>query len=66
MIMDERSLQDDTVLLVSAAIDAPVETVRPSFEASAQAIVLYLTGHRGIEEDSESVAEEEDGVYHGR
>ncbi|CAD0100466.1 unnamed protein product [Aureobasidium mustum] len=65
MIMDERSLRDDTVLLVSAGIEAPVEMVRATFGASAQAIVLYLTGHRGIEEDSESAAEEEDGVYHG-
>ena len=66
MIMDERSLQDDTVLLVSAGIEAPVETVRATFGASAQAIVLYLTGHRGIEEDIESAEQEEDGVYHGR
>jgi hypothetical protein len=66
MIMDERSLQDDTVLLVTASIDAPVYTVRATFEASAQAIVLYLTGHRGIEEDIDSAAEEEDGIYHGR
>ncbi|KAI5198001.1 hypothetical protein E4T39_07007 [Aureobasidium subglaciale] len=66
MIMDERSLQDDTVLLVTAGIDEPVSTVRASFGASAQAIVLYLTGHRGIEEDVESAAQEKDGVYHGR
>ncbi|KAG9524255.1 purine and uridine phosphorylase, partial [Aureobasidium melanogenum] len=66
IIMDERSLQDDTVLLVTAGIDAPVYTVRATFEASAQAIVLYFTGHRGIEEDIDSAAEEEDGVYHGQ
>ncbi|KAH0134357.1 hypothetical protein KCU66_g945, partial [Aureobasidium melanogenum] len=66
MIMDERSLQDDTVLLVTAGIDAPVYTVRATFGASAQAIVLYLTGHRGIEEDIESASQEDDGVYHGR
>ncbi|CAD0096260.1 unnamed protein product, partial [Aureobasidium vineae] len=66
MIMDQRSLQDDTVLLVTAGIDEPVYTVRASFGASAQAIVLYPTGHRGIEEDVESAAQEEDEVYHGR
>ncbi|KAI5205235.1 hypothetical protein E4T42_09398 [Aureobasidium subglaciale] len=66
IIMDERSLQDDTVLLVTAGLDEPVNTVRATFGASAQAIVLYLTGHRGIEEDIESAAQEEDGVYHGR
>lgn len=66
MIMDERSQKDDTVLLVSAGIEAPVYTVRASFGASAQAIVLYLTGHRGIEEDIESAEEEGDGVYRGQ
>ncbi|KAH0046411.1 hypothetical protein KCU78_g63, partial [Aureobasidium melanogenum] len=62
MIMDERSLQDDTVLLVTAGIDAPVYTVRATFGASAQAIVLYLAGHRGIEEDIESASQEDDGT----
>lgn len=66
MIMDERSRKDDTVLLVSAGIESPVYTVRASFGASAQAIVLYLTGHRGIEEDIENAEEEEDGVYRGQ
>lgn len=50
---------------MTAGIEQPVYTVRASFGASAQAIVLYLTGHRGIEEDIESAAEEEDGIYHG-
>ncbi|KEQ70034.1 hypothetical protein M436DRAFT_54942, partial [Aureobasidium namibiae CBS 147.97] len=66
MIMVERPQKDDTVLLVSAVIEAPVCTVRATFEASAQAIVLCLTGHRGIEEDIESAEGKEDGVYHGR
>lgn len=64
IIMDERSKQDHTVLLVNA--EEPLQTVRATFEASAQSIVLYLTGHRGIEEDIESAAKEKDNVYHGR
>jgi hypothetical protein len=72
-IMDERSAQDHTVLLVSAdSSNATSETegwefgtIRATFQASGQALVLYLTGHSSVEEDSERAQREGDNVYRG-
>jgi hypothetical protein len=65
IVMDERTLRDDTVLLVVKVPDSPLEMVRAAFEPSAQSIILYHTGHRGIEEDREMAAENKDNVYRG-
>jgi hypothetical protein len=69
-IMDERSTQDDTVLLVCAERDLGGEhevlampTVRATFQASGTALVLYEMGHSSVEEDAERAAREEDNVY---
>jgi hypothetical protein len=71
-IMDERSTQDDTVLLVCAEKDLGGEnevlampTVRATFQASATALVLYETGHSSVAEDAERAAREKDDVYRG-
>jgi len=72
IVMDERSAQDDTVLLVcverddggeNEVLDMP--TLRASFECSAQQLMLYSIGHCGIEEDVMTVAEGKDDVYRG-
>ena len=72
IIMDERSAQDDTALLVcverddggkNGVLDMP--TLRASFECSAQQLMLYSIGHCGIEEDGITVAEGEDDVHRG-
>lgn len=66
IIMDERSTQDDTVLLVCADEDEPVHTVRATFEVSADEVTLYLTGHGSAEEDAERALQEHDNVFRGR
>jgi hypothetical protein len=72
-IMDERSIQDDTVLLVCAQRDLGGEhevlamsTIRATFQASGTALILYETGHSSVEEDAERAAREEDNVYRGQ
>jgi hypothetical protein len=71
-IMDERSSQDDTVLLVYAEKDSDEEnedralpTLRATFHASGTALMLYHSGHSSVEEDVERAASERDGVYRG-
>jgi hypothetical protein len=65
IVMDERTLRDDTVLLVVKVPDSPLKMVRAAFEPSAQSIILYHTGHRGIEENQDMAAEDKDTVYRG-
>jgi hypothetical protein len=64
IIMNERSIRDDTVLLVSAGDEEnwPLKSVRASFAVSAERLVCYLSGHMGIEEDAEDATETADGV----
>lgn len=70
-IMDERSTQDDTVLLVCASVDLDAEnelsiqTIRASFQASVLALMLYETGHSSVEEDEERAERAGDSVYRG-
>lgn len=72
-ILDERSTQDNTVLLVTAARNLGGEhevlawhTVRATFQACALALMLYETGHSSVGEDAERAECESDGVYRGR
>lgn len=69
-IMDERSAQDDTVLLVCYRCDENGEnetlaTLRATFQASATALTLYMTGHSSVAEDADRAAQESDNVYRG-
>lgn len=69
-IMDERSAQDDTVLLVCAQCDENEEnetlaTLRATFEVSVKALGVYMTGHSSVAEDAEHAAQEGDDVYRG-
>ena len=69
-IMDERSKEDNTVLLVCAERDLENEvlawpTVRATFQASAVALMLYHSGHSSVEEDVERAQREHDNVYRG-
>ena len=72
-IMDERSTEDNTVLLVCAERDSGGEnevldlaTVRATFKAAPTALMLYETGHSSVGEDAERAAREKDNVYRGR
>jgi hypothetical protein len=72
-IMDERSAQNDTVLLVYASGENAIsktegwemKTLRATFQASGQALVLYMSGHSSVDEDRELAEREEDGVFRG-
>lgn len=64
-IMDERSTQDDTVLLVTSEYNgSPLSSVRATFGASALALNCYLTGHSDPEEHA-WYAEATDNIYCG-
>jgi hypothetical protein len=65
IVMDERSKRDETVLLVTKTPECPLEMVRVTFGAAAQSIILYHTGHRGIEEDQDLAEEDGDGIFRG-
>ncbi|KAH0037863.1 hypothetical protein KCU78_g1593, partial [Aureobasidium melanogenum] len=72
MIMDEKSIQDDTVLLVSVTGEEDEQTgirdlltLRATFEVSAKELMLYSIGHWTIEEDAERAVEQGDSVYRG-
>ena len=72
-IMDERSIEDNTVLLVCAERDSGGEnevlalaTVRATFKAVPTALMLYETGHSSVGEDAERAAREKDNVFRGR
>lgn len=65
MIMDERSMRDDTVLLVRAGNDSELSSVRATFETSASALVCYLTGHSSPNTDVYHAAET-GGIYRGQ
>lgn len=69
-IMDERSTQDDTVLLVCAVMDPDNDawvypTVRATFQASAVSLMCYHSGHSSVEEDLERAQREPDNVFRG-
>lgn len=72
-IMDKRSTQDDTVLLVCAERNLGGEnevlalpTARATFQAPAVALTLYETGHSSVGKDAERAAREKDNVYRGQ
>ena len=70
-IMDERSTQDDTVLLVCAEQNLEGEvvsfpTVRATFKASALALILYDVGKSSVGEGRERAQREPDNIFRGR
>ncbi|KEQ68648.1 hypothetical protein M436DRAFT_76755 [Aureobasidium namibiae CBS 147.97] len=42
-----------------------IQTVRATFEVAAEEVVLFHTGHRGIEEDQWKAEKDKDGVFRG-
>ena len=67
VIMDERSLRDDTVLLVNALDEegqgGEVRSIRASFEVVHWRLLGYMDGEfYSVEEDLEAVDRTEDGV----
>lgn len=64
-ILDERSLSDDSALIVEADEDEGASSVRITFELVAARLGQYFIGDAGIDEDIEEAAETEDGVVRG-
>lgn len=62
-IFDERSLQDDTVLLVEADQESgEVESVRASFELACCRLMQYFAADAGAGEDREQAERTADGI----
>lgn len=65
VIMDERSTQDDTVLIVGEPPDDESEprSLRATFEVVQTALHCYRAGTSSVEENQDEAEAEEDGVY---
>jgi len=61
IILDERSLGDESVLVVNHRRE-DIATVRFGFETALMLLPCYTTGHREIVEDQEEAQEQHDGV----
>ncbi|KAJ5666999.1 hypothetical protein N7507_002863 [Penicillium longicatenatum] len=67
-IMDDRSITDDTVLLVCVERDDEEKfvawpTVRATFQVTAVSLKCYHSGHSRVGEDLERAEREQDNVY---
>jgi hypothetical protein len=60
-ILDERSMQDDTVLLCEVGEDA-IRSVRAAFAVTESRLLQYFSADAGVAQDQESAAGTEDGV----
>ena len=68
VIMDDRSMEDDTVLIAEEPIDeeSEAESVRATFEVASVALLCYRAGNFGVEDHREEAEREEDGVFQMR
>jgi hypothetical protein len=60
-ILDERSMQDDTVLLCEVGEDG-IRSVRAAFAVAESRLLQYFSADVGVAQDQESAAGTEDGV----
>lgn len=61
IILDERSGQDESALLV-VVMDTDILTVRMVFETAMMVLACYDTGHRSIEDDQQEAQLQDDGI----
>lgn len=61
-IFDERSLQDDTVLLVEGDEESGIHTVRAAFEVACCSLMNYFAACSSAQEDQEEAEKTADGV----
>ena len=59
-MMDERSINDDTLLIVNAKDGCA--SVRAEFAMAITAMMCWMTGHSSVEEDIDTARETEDNV----
>jgi hypothetical protein len=60
-ILDERSMQDDTILLCEAGEEG-VSSVRAAFEITESRLLQYFAADAGVDQDRETAARTPDGV----
>jgi hypothetical protein len=60
-ILDERSMQDDTVLLCEAGEEG-ISSVRAAFGNTQCRLLQYFAADAGVDEDRETAARTSDGV----
>lgn len=61
-ILDERSLQDDTVFIVEVDEEEGARSARCEFKIVSSKLLQYHIGDADMEEDAEEAEEEGDGV----
>jgi hypothetical protein len=62
VILDERSLVDDSALLVQARGDEKVSWIRAEFNIANPKVLLYSIGKAGVDEDFEDLPDPDDDV----
>ncbi|KAM3419515.1 hypothetical protein BST61_g2858 [Cercospora zeina] len=65
IVMDERTLQDDTVVLVQAPFmgeEGEIKSVRAEFQVAYGQLMLYEMAYKDIETDQAAAEATEDGV----
>jgi hypothetical protein len=63
-ILDDRSMQDDTVLLCEAGEEG-VSSVRAAFGITESRLLQYFAADAGVDQDHEAAARTSDGVLRG-
>jgi hypothetical protein len=62
VILDERSLVDDSALLVQAIGYGKVSWIRAEFNIATPRVLLYSIGEAGVDEDFEDLPDPDDDV----
>jgi hypothetical protein len=62
VILDERSLVDDSALLVQKRGDGKVSWIRAEFNIATPRVLLYSIGEAGVDEDFEDLPDPDDDV----
>jgi hypothetical protein len=62
VILDERSLVDDTAVLVQARRGEQFSWIRAEFNIATPRVLLYSVGDAGVDEDFEDLPDLDDDV----
>ena len=62
VILDERSLVDDTAVLVQSRGDGNISVIRAEFNIATPRVILYSIGDAGVDEDFEDLPDPDDDV----
>lgn len=62
VILDQRSLVDDTAVLVQSRGNGKVSVIRAEFNIATPRVLLYSVGDAGVDEDFEDLLDPDDDV----